>query len=314
MMATWQDHLRKLAIAGGIAGAALGISLAGCSEKPAPGNAKVEVGPNVGEQGGAGTPQTGTGENSVEADVNFNQTFEQAAITEVLEGHQFPPDVTLGGKKSGPLRVEIESSWSKVKLVDSSAKPIRYTLQLDTSLGAIEIKLRPEIAPNHVRNIIALTHAGYYDGLQFERVIHQQSEIDGQKTRLDMVLAGCPTGTGDDGLGHIGYFLRSEFQQNLKHEEGTVGFWHEENPDSAGCRFYITLGPAPLLDGKFTIIGSVSKGLDVVKKIAEQPLQSADVPPENEKPVTPTGIKKAIIVPEAMEKTVPVAQNERSGN
>jgi cyclophilin family peptidyl-prolyl cis-trans isomerase len=214
----------------------------------------------------------------------------------VLEGHQLPPDVTFGGMKTGLLRMEIEESWRKIKLTDASGMPLPQTIRIETIEGSIEITLRPEFAPNHVRNMIALTRAGFYDGLQFERVVHQQSELDGQTTRLDMVIAGCPTGTGDDGFGHIGYFMRSEFQQHVKHEAGTVGFWHEEDPDSAGCRFYITLGPAPLLDGKFTIIGSVSKGLDAVHRIASAPRQSVDVSPENEKPIAPIAIKKASVV------------------
>ncbi|MCE9534182.1 MAG: peptidylprolyl isomerase, partial [Planctomycetes bacterium] len=114
---------------------------------------------------------------------------------------------------------------------------------------------------------------------------------------------GCPTGTGDDGYGHLGYFVRAEFQTDLKHQEGTVGFWHEEDPDSAGTRFYITLGPAPALDGKFTIIGQVTQGLDIVKRIAAQPVQSADpTTAENEKPVKPATIKKVAIFPDVMEK------------
>jgi cyclophilin family peptidyl-prolyl cis-trans isomerase len=311
-MATWLNKLRNLAVATGFAGL-LGLTSTGCGKSSAPDHQQ-EGGPSV-----AGPENPNAVENpgldpEQSATVNFNQSFEEAANTEVLEGHHLPPDVTFGGKKTGPLRAALEESWSKIKLTDALGRPVPYVLHLETSEGAIEIQLRPEFAPNHVRNILALARAGFYNGLQFERIIHQEAELDGQKSRLDMLIAGCPMGTGDDGFGHIGYFMHSEFRQNLKHSEGAVGFWHEEDPDSAGCRFYITLGPAPILDGKFTIIGSVIKGLPVVRKIASQPVQSPDMSPENEKPVNPTLIKKATITPEPMEKTEPVNQNERNGN
>jgi len=165
----------------------------------------------------------------------------------------------------------VEELWPKIKLTDATGKTIARTLLIETSEGPIEISLRPETAPNHVRNILALAELGYYDGLFFDRNVHQQADVDGDKSRFDLLIAGCPLGTGEDGYGHLGYSILAEFQPDLKHEDGTVGFWHEEDPDSAGTRFYITLGPAPALDGKFTIIGQVSKGLDVVKRIAAQP-------------------------------------------
>src|SRR5262249_38999146 len=153
-------------------------------------------------------------------------------------------------------------------------------------------------APNHVRNFIALSAAGYYEGLWFDRVVHQESEGEGQKTRIDLIKGGCPLGTGEPGLGHIGYFLKPEPPAYLKHEEGTVGVWRDDHPGSACCRFYITLGPAPTLDGEFALIGKVTKGLEVVKDIATRPVQDAKSYPECERPINPVGIKKITISPE----------------
>jgi cyclophilin family peptidyl-prolyl cis-trans isomerase len=238
------------------------------------------------------------------AALNFDQSFAEAASTEVLEGEFVPPDFTAAGKKTAQLRVEVENLWTKIKLTDAAGKPIARALQVETPEGPIEIELQPQLAPNHVRNMLALAHLGYYDGLFFERNVHQEETgvEGGTPTELRMVIAGCPLGTGDEGYGHLGYFIRAEFQEELKHAEGTVGFWHEEGPDSAGTRFYITLGPAPALDGKFTIVGRVSKGLDVVKRIASQPVKSDDPSsPDNEKPVRPTSIKKIAIQPDVME-------------
>lgn len=301
-MAFWQEFFRKWLVASSIICTAIVLSIMGCGKTP------VADAPKTVVDAGSAPPET-QDNMSVQATavsnaaVNYKQSFEDAVITEVLEGQELPPAMTIGGKNTALLRAAIEETWPSVKLIDAAGNPIAYTLHLETSLGAVDIKLNPRIAPNHVRNILALAKAGYYDGLCFERNVHQESEIDGQKSRLDLLIAGCPIGTGAEGFGHLGYFLRSESQADLKHSQGTVGFWHEEDPDSAGCRFYITLGPAPVLDGKFTIIGNVSNGLDVLKKIAAQPTQNADPSSaDNERPVQPAIITRVTITPDLMEK------------
>ncbi len=301
-MTNTNDRLRKLIIAGCVSG----LGLTGCAKTPAPTTAKDDGRPVSAIQSVNGEiiGQDVAGTNKPAA-VNFDQSFEEAASTEVLDGQFVPPDLTAAGKKTAQLRSAVEALWPKIKLTDAAGKPIARTLQVATSEGPIEIELHAEIAPNHVRNMLALAHLGFYDGLFFERNVHQE-DADGEAnshTELRMVIAGCPLGTGDEGYGHLGYFIRSEFQEELKHAEGTVGFWHEEGPDSAGTRFYITLGPAPALDGKFTVVGHVTKGLDVVKSIAAQPVKSNDPSsPDNERPVHPTSIKKIEIHPDLMEK------------
>ena len=302
-MTNTNDRLRKLLIAGCVGG----LGLIGCARAPEPTTPKDDGRPNaaiqsvnadrLGRRADAATDKP--------AALNFDQSFEEAANTEVLEGQFVPPDRAATGKKTAQLRAAVESLWPKIKLTDASGKPIDRMLQVETSEGPIEIALQPELRMNHVRNMLALAHLGFYDGLVFERNVHQE-EPDGEgngRVELRMVIAGCPIGTGDEGYGHLGYFIRAEFQDELKHSEGTVGFWHEEGPDSAGTRFYITLGPAPALDGKFTIVGRVTKGLDVVKRIASQPVKSDDPSsPDNERPVHPTSIKKIAIQPDVMEK------------
>src|SRR5207244_7503839 len=134
--------------------------------------------------------------------------------------------------------------------------------------GSLTLALLPNVAPNHVRNFVALARAGYYDGLLFEHVIQQEG--DGPDARLELVEAGCPLGTGEAGIGHLGYWLPPEFSDKVKHEEGTVGACRADDPDTAGCRFYITLSKAPVMDGNFTVFGRVTSGLDVVRRIAQR--------------------------------------------
>lgn len=224
---------------------------------------------------------------------NFDEPFATAAIDEVGPDQQPPVERTIAGKSTAQIRESVESLWPTIKLVDRDQKPLPWIANLDTDAGSIEIALRPDLAPNHVRNFIALIKSGYYDGLRFDRLVHQEAETpDGVKSEIRMVRFGCPAGTGNPGIGHIGYRLRSEFSEE-KHEPGTVGFTRDADPSSAGVRLYITLAPAPILDGNYTIVGKVSKGMDIVEKIASGRLLSEEKDPAREVPEQPIVIRKA---------------------
>lgn len=131
--------------------------------------------------------------------------------------------------------------------------PAAHTVLLDTKDGRVAIKLRPDLAPKHVAQIEALTKRGFYDGIVFHRV------IDGF-----MAQTGDPTGTGAGGsdLPNIpaefstGHFVR-----------GSVGMARSASPDSANSQFFIMFDKAPFLDGKYTLVGEVTSGMDVVDKI-----------------------------------------------
>jgi peptidylprolyl isomerase len=130
------------------------------------------------------------------------------------------------------------------------------TLYLDTIYGRIVIAMRPDLAPNHVAQIKELTRKGFYNGVPFHRV------IDGF-----MAQTGDPTGTGaGPGSGHK---LKAEFSPNEKHVRGVVSMARTSDPDSADSQFFIMLGTAPSLDGKYTIWGKVESGMEVVDKITK---------------------------------------------
>jgi len=209
------------------------------------------------------------------------------AVTETgSEEQQPPPDRTLSGLSTGKLRLDVQRFWGAIAFTSPGGKPLAYTATLDTELGQIVIELRPAIAPNHVRNFVALARAGYYNGLLFENVVAENSE----NGKLEWIEGGCPLGTGETGLGHLGYWLKPEFRDDVKHEAGTVGACRCDQPDTAACRFYITLGPAPVMDGHFTVFGRVTHGLDVVRKINEQPRPAGTARPDR-----PTVIRSATI-------------------
>jgi peptidylprolyl isomerase len=137
-----------------------------------------------------------------------------------------------------------------------SAAPLQdlqHTLYLDTKDGRVTILLRPDLAPKHVIQIEALTKRGFYNGLVFHRV------IDGF-----MAQTGDPTGTGmgKSDLPNI----PAEFSAE-PFTRGTVGMARSQDPDSANSQFFICFADAPFLNNKYTVIGQVISGMDVVDKI-----------------------------------------------
>jgi cyclophilin family peptidyl-prolyl cis-trans isomerase len=211
---------------------------------------------------------------------------------------QPPPDRTAAGKSVGKLYTEVVRLWDTIRFVNPQGQRLEYGATLDTDLGTIEIALRPDLAPNHVRSFVALARAGYYQGLCFERIRDEKADDQPDKI-LQCVEAGCPLGTGEPGFGSIGYWLSPEFpkpEAKVSHEEGTVGACHGNEADSAACRFYITLCPAPTLDGNYTIFGKVTRGLDVAKKIFAQPhVEDEQDDGGSHRPKTPVVIRSVTV-------------------
>jgi peptidyl-prolyl cis-trans isomerase B (cyclophilin B) len=230
---------------------------------------------------------------AAKADLRLRQPFAEATVADMPD--QYLPDVTLTGKSVGKLYEEVVRRWDKIALSTAKGEPLHYTATIDTELGSIEIELFPERAPNHVRNFIALAQIGYYDGLLFERTINEQVEDDPSAPRVELIEGGCPTGTGNPGYGSIGYWLKPEFSKDLSHVEGTVGACRGEEPDSAACRFYITLSKIPVMDGERTIFGKVTRGLDVVRRISTQPVINSPEYPLGDRPEKPTVLRKVTI-------------------
>jgi len=127
-------------------------------------------------------------------------------------------------------------------------------LLLDLKDGRVTILLRPDLAPKHVERAKQLARDGFYDGTVFHRV------IDGF-----MAQGGDPTGTGTGGSKYPD--VPAEFTNKAKFVRGTVGAARAQDPNSANSQFFITFGPAPFLDGQYTIWGQVIDGMDAVDKI-----------------------------------------------
>jgi peptidyl-prolyl cis-trans isomerase B (cyclophilin B) len=131
----------------------------------------------------------------------------------------------------------------------------RYTVTMETTAGTIEIELYPQHAPMTVNNFVFLANEGFYDGIVFHRVIANF-----------MVQGGDPTGTGSGGPG---YKFKDETLGNpLKHERGVLSMANA-GPNTNGSQFFITHAPQPHLNGKHTVFGKVTSGLEVVDKIKQ---------------------------------------------
>lgn len=147
-------------------------------------------------------------------------------------------------------------------------------------MGSFEIELYSKLAPYTVTNFIYLAKARFYDGLIFHRVVPGH-----------VVQGGCPRG---DGYGDAGYTIPAEINEK-KHIIGAVGMARDLNDlGSAGSQFYICLAPRPQLDGKFTVFGQVTKGLDVIEKMGKVPTTGQDGNPPD-RPLNYIHIRKITI-------------------
>lgn len=135
---------------------------------------------------------------------------------------------------------------------ESQAQDLENTLYLDLKDGRVVIEMLPDLAPKHVTRIKELAREGFYDGLVFHRV------IDGF-----MAQTGDPLGNGTGGSGQN---LPAEFSRE-KYVRGIVGMARSQDINSGDSQFFIMFDRASSLDGKYTVWGRVSEGMEFVDKI-----------------------------------------------
>jgi cyclophilin family peptidyl-prolyl cis-trans isomerase len=136
---------------------------------------------------------------------------------------------------------------------------------LHTNEGAIELELYPADAPKTVENFLKLSRDGFYDGVIFHRVIPDF-----------MIQGGDPTGTGTGGPGY-------EFEDEFNEHRVVRGALAMANagPNTNGSQFFIVTAEAtPWLDGKHTVFGRVTSGMDVVDRISQADRDASDRPRE----------------------------------
>lgn len=144
------------------------------------------------------------------------------------------------------------------------------TLTFTLETGDVVIKLRPDLAPNHVARISELVGEGFYDGVVFHRVIPGF-----------MAQGGDPTGRGTGGSPKPN--LKQEFSSE-PHVRGVCSMARTSDPDSANCQFFICFDDARFLDKQYTVWGEVTAGMEHV-----------DALPKGEPPAKPGKIVKATV-------------------
>jgi len=128
-------------------------------------------------------------------------------------------------------------------------------IQIKTDRGNMTIEMFEDDAPNTVANMISLIEKGYYDGLNFHRVIPDF-----------MIQGGCPQGTGTGGPG---YDFDDECTPERRHDSAGILSMANAGPGTNGSQFFVTHKAIPKLDKKHTVFGYVISGLEVVNVIAQ---------------------------------------------
>ena len=152
---------------------------------------------------------------------------------------------------------------------------------LETEVGAIEIAMMPENAPESVRNFLNLSATGAFDTTTFSRIVK------------GFVIQGGNLQTSEKWSAELARRMTRKIPDEpglVKHVRGIVSMARTDEPNSATTHFFILVGPGPHLDSKFAAFGTVTKGMEVVDVINQAPT-------EGEKPEKPVKINRAIVSP-----------------
>ena len=178
-------------------------------------------------------------------------------------------------------------------LAASNAHAGDPTVRITTNMGVIEARLFASKAPKTVSNFVELARKGFYDGIIFHRVIPDF-----------MLQTGDPKG---DGTGGPGYNFADEFVPDLKHDKAGILSMANSGPDTNGSQFFITVKATPHLDGRHTVFGEVTKGLENVIAISK-------VKTVNDRPEKTVKMEKVEIIgdfkPVAVEKAKEMSEEE----
>lgn len=179
-----------------------------------------------------------------------------------------------------PVVIEVRGNKQMANEVDvTHVLPLQYAV-MDTEHGPIKMVFYYDVAPNTVASFLRLSEGGYYDGLNFHRIVPGF-----------VIQGGDPKGNGTGGPG---YSLEAEFNDR-KHEAGVLSMARAQDFNSAGSQFFICLDYAQTkqLDNKYTAFGKVVDGMKAVTDIAATPLGD----PQNGTPKTPQVIQKITVKP-----------------
>lgn len=165
--------------------------------------------------------------------------------------------VSCSSSSSNNSPLPTRTTMSSTKKTYTSPPPMiidtskQYTAVIETNKGKLVLELFAKDVPKTVNNFVFLAREGFYDGVAFHRVIPGF-----------MAQGGDPTGTGSGGPG---YKFADEFTSH-KHGTGALSMANA-GPDTNGSQFFITYAPQPHLDGKHSVFGQLTEGMDVLQKL-----------------------------------------------
>ena len=155
------------------------------------------------------------------------------------------------------------------------SSPADY-VTVNTSMGSFTVELYAQHAPKACKNFHDLAARGYYDGILFHRIIKDF-----------MAQGGDPTGTGRGGESMFGRKFEDEITRELKHTGAGILSMANSGPNTNGSQFFITLAPCPHLDGKHTVFGRISSGMQAVQRLGVARTDG------NDRPIDPVRIVSA---------------------
>lgn len=194
---------------------------------------------------------------------NFELTFADGLAGDPIQVTQYEP-VIAAGEANAPDFM----SMAPEQLAD-------HLVLMQTNRGDMLMEFWPDVAPDHVRNFLDLSHTGFYEGVIFHRVIPGF-----------MIQGGDPTGSGS---GNGPRTLKAEFNSR-RHERGVLSMARTNDPNSASCQFFVMHADSPHLDNQYSAFGKLVSGIEVVDAIATTPRGRGD------RPNTPQTIQRAIVL------------------
>jgi len=160
-----------------------------------------------------------------------------------------------------------------------ATKAVHPLVKLHTNMGDIVLELRPDWAPKASENFLTHVKEGYYDGVPFHRVI-----------KGFMIQGGDPTGTGRGGDSIWHKPFKNEYAKNVVFDRPGILAMANAGPDTNRSQFFITVAPAPWLNGGYTIFGTVKEGMETVYRISRTATDRGN------RPLRPIKILKATVL------------------
>ena len=200
-------------------------------------------------------------------------------VTSVASAQNAPPDPAEATKKN--IRPADAVAASEPFDGASTEKMASQCVTLETELGAIDIAMTPEVAPESVRNFLNLAATGALDTTTFSRTVK------------DFVIQGGNLSTSERWNVELAKRMTRKVPDEpgiVKHVRGIVSMARTDEPNSATTHFFILVGAGPHLDSKFSAFGTVTKGIEVADAINRAPA-------DGETPEKPVRIKRAVVAP-----------------